>query len=142
MNNTHNELLKKDFFYRELAKQIVDDKIAKLSSELREVMTDQDRGYLVNSYYNFLKSNGNDFTLAAKDGKYVVEFKSEEEKKRFGDKMSKFENLVVEAMLDNDIEVNRPQAELRLESPLVDVLGLLGKANEEDKLALSKIIEL
>lgn len=142
MNNTHNELLKKDFFYRELAKQIVDDKIAKLSSELREVMTDQDRGYLVNSYYNFLKSNGNDFTLAAKDGKYVVEFKSEEEKKRFGDKMSEFENLVVEAMLDNDIEVNRPQAELRLESPLVDVLGLLGKANEEDKLALSKIIEL
>ena len=136
MNNTHNELLKKDFFYRELAKQIVDDKIAKLSPELREVMTDQDRGYLVNSYYNFLKSNGNDFTLASKDGKYVVEFKSEEEKKRFGDKMSEFENLVVEAMLDNDIEVNRPQAELRLESPLVDVLGLLGKANEEDKLAL------
>lgn len=136
MNNTHNELLKKDFFYRELAKQIVDDKIAKLSPELRKVMTDQDRGYLVNSYYNFLKSNGNDFTLRPNDGKYVMEFKSEEEKKRFGDKMSEFENLVMEAMLDNDIEVNRPQAELRLESPLVDVLGLLGKANEEDELAL------
>lgn len=142
MRTSHNKMLRKDFFYRELAKQIVDDKIAKLSPELREVMTDQDRGYLVNSYYNFLKSNGNDFTLASKDGKYVVEFKSEDDKKRFNDKMSEFENLVMSAMLDNDIEDNRPRQDLRLESPIVKALEMLGDANPEDEQALKKIIDL
>jgi hypothetical protein len=141
MNNIHDEMLRKDFFYRELAKQIVDDRISKLSPDLKEVMTDQDRGYLVNSYYNFLRSNGDDFTLASKDGKYVVEFKSEDDKKRFNDKMSEFENLVMGAMLDNDIEDNRPRQDLRLESPIVNALEMLGEINPEDKEALQKIAE-